>query len=56
MSAPFPVDVSYINPRADREGLLELQMVILDAQDAGKEVEEIPEEFWDLVAMAGHEL
>lgn len=37
-------------------GLLNFEGFLLDAEEAGKTLTELPEEFYDLVVMAGHEM
>ncbi|KAK4683630.1 hypothetical protein P7C73_g6605, partial [Tremellales sp. Uapishka_1] len=39
-----------------RRRLLNFEGFLLDAEEAGEKITQIPEEYWDLIVMAGHEL
>jgi hypothetical protein len=36
-------------------GLLRFETLLLDAEEEGRQITEIPNEFYDLIVMAGHE-
>lgn len=53
----FPVAVSTASPKTlIASGLIKVESWLLDTEEEGGKIDTFPEEFYDVVVMAGHEL